>query len=194
MPTDTQVAPEPRSAIAPPGRTIYLSEAIAQARHAAEALATAYPDLADDEVAWIDTLDGVTDAIDVADRLIRRSMARARLAEAAKAEQADIAARATRFAAQAEATRNAALAILSAALPPDGKGRIRLERPSYTASVRTAPPKVLVTDEHALPPTMTRQPPPEPDKAAIKAALTAGKNVPGAILSNGTPYLEVRTR
>jgi hypothetical protein len=57
--------------------------------------------------------------------------------------------------------------------------------PGGTWYLRDAPPRVIVTDESALPPEYIVQPPPRPDHAALRAALRAGREVPGAVLSNG---------
>jgi hypothetical protein len=57
--------------------------------------------------------------------------------------------------------------------------------PWGTWYLRDAPPRVIVTDESALPPEFLAQPPPRPDLAALRAALRAGRDVPGAILGNG---------
>ncbi len=195
QPLETVSLPELPDEPAPTPRRNPVAEAIAQARAAAEALAAEYPDLADDERAWLDTLDGITDAIDVADRFIRRSLARKRLADAATQEIADLQERKARFTRQAEAARNLALTIIAAAVAPDGKGRLRLERPSYTASLRTSPATVFVTDLSKLPETLLRPPAPrEPDKATIAKMLKDGAKIEGAELRPGAPYLEVRTR
>ena len=96
------------------------------------------------------------------------------------------------------------------------RGRIRLERPSFTAAVTQLPPSVVITDANALPERFVRRPPPEPDKAAIKAALVARDKalaeaakqgdeavaaamaahpeIPGATLSNGGQALRISTR
>jgi hypothetical protein len=67
----------------------------------------------------------------------------------------------------------------------------RLEGPTFTALVKPGQAKVLVTDEASLPPAFVRTKT-EPDKTAIKRELTRGGDVPGALLSNGDDYLEIR--
>lgn len=71
-------------------------------------------------------------------------------------------------------------------------GLKKLDAPDFTASVAAGRPKVLITDEAALPDdvcVLKR----EPSKAAI-AAWLAEKPCPGAELSNATPSLTVRAR
>lgn len=63
----------------------------------------------------------------------------------------------------------------------------KIEGPYLRISVRDNPPAVDVFDTEQLPSMFMRQPPPpaaEPDKAAIKEALKAGLDVPGARLSS----------
>jgi hypothetical protein len=52
---------------------------------------------------------------------------------------------------------------------------------------------VHVTDVDALPVIMRREKTViEPDKHALRAALEAGEEIPGAMLSNGMPVLTVK--
>ena len=61
----------------------------------------------------------------------------------------------------------------------------KIECPWFTISIKRNPPAVVIDDEHALPPEFIVQPEPpapRPDKAAIKDAIKAGRDVPGARL------------
>lgn len=61
----------------------------------------------------------------------------------------------------------------------------RVESPLMTVSIRKNPESVDVFDDRMVPVAFMRQPPPPdavPDKTAIKAALKAGKDVPGTKL------------
>lgn len=65
----------------------------------------------------------------------------------------------------------------------------RIESPHLRISVAKTPPSVDVFDAAQLPGEFMRQPevpPPAPDKAAIRDALKAGLDVPGARLVTGT--------
>lgn len=61
-----------------------------------------------------------------------------------------------------------------------------------TASVSDGRAAVVITDAAALPPSLLRTPPPQPDKAAIARLLRAGHAVPGAALGNAQPVLTIR--
>lgn len=54
-----------------------------------------------------------------------------------------------------------------------------------TLRMQANPQSVNITNEDELPKSMFRQPPPYPDKAAIKAALERGDEVPGAQMVRG---------
>lgn len=65
----------------------------------------------------------------------------------------------------------------------------QLKHAWFVLSVQKNPASVDVFDLAAIPGEFMRQPeppPPAPDKTAIKAALAAGRDVPGARLVNGT--------
>ena len=62
----------------------------------------------------------------------------------------------------------------------------------HTASIRAGSASVIVTDESAIPAEYMRQPPPQPDKAALARALKNGASIPGAVLRNGEPGLTIR--
>lgn len=67
-------------------------------------------------------------------------------------------------------------------------GTLRIETPSIRMMVRDNPESVQIDDETQIPPSFMVAPPPPalvPDKAALKAALKAGKDIPGARLARG---------
>lgn len=71
-------------------------------------------------------------------------------------------------------------------------GVSKLECPHFTITIKKNPPKIEVWDEKQIPAAYMRtpEPPPPPkavvDKAAIKAAIDAGTDVPGAKKVQGT--------
>lgn len=72
----------------------------------------------------------------------------------------------------------------------------KIECPLFKLTIKKNPPSVEVIDPLSLPAEFWRTPEPKPpvaapDKAAIKAALQDGKDVPGARLNQGT-RLEVK--
>lgn len=67
-----------------------------------------------------------------------------------------------------------------------------LKTPAATLSIKPSPPRVEIVDIKAIPAVFLKQPPPVPDKTAIKDALKAGESIPGTTLSNQPPSLSVR--
>lgn len=142
-----------------------------------------------DEQAFLDTLEGETDALDVADALIDKMQSDAALAEAIKAREADLAGRRKRIEGRADACK-ASLGILL-----DAIGQAKLERPMATISRRPGSLSVLITDEASIPSQLcTIKTITAPDKAAIRAQIEAGEAVPGAALVRGEPTVAVRVK
>lgn len=138
----------------------------------------------EDERAYLDTLDGETDVLDLLDDWIARSQHVAAL-EAATREQAQrLGERARRFAEQGRASRRAILLLLHAI------GERKLVRPGATLSVKSGSVSVEITDPAAVP-TQLRKPG-EPDKAAIRAQLEAGEDVPGCRIVTGEETISMR--
>jgi len=163
---------------------------ITQVEREIEALLAEYPELSEDETLRADMLEGETDAYALLGRIVNR-IREAETMEAAIAQRvADLEARKSREAARNQAMRSLAFRIMRAAKLP------KAVLPEATLSIRVTPPKVDIADltmliEQAPHLTRTRI---EPDKTAIKEALQAGAEVPGARLSNGVETLSVRTR
>lgn len=67
-----------------------------------------------------------------------------------------------------------------------------LKTPAATLSVRPAPPKVEVIEQTLIPALYWTRPDPVLDKKALRDALKAGEQIPGAMLSNSAPALSVR--
>lgn len=140
-----------------------------------------------DEVTFLDTLDGETDAADIADKLIAAMQEAEAMAEAVKAQEADLKARRARFEARGDAFRKQMLHLLDAA------GMKKMERPAATISRRAGLPSVQITDESAVPSQLCKTTI-TPDKAAIKAQLLAGETVPGAVIVTGDDGVTVRVK
>ena len=120
-------------------------------------------------------------------RFIREGREDEAMAAALDAMMKDMGERKARFKSRADRKRGIALSLMHAI------GERKIERPDFTASIRSVPPKVEIIDEAALPDVLckvTRS----PDKAAIKEALARGVQVPGAELGNGGESLTVRTK
>lgn len=148
-------------------------------------LLAAYPELAEDEAALVDTLDGETEALDVVRSLIRSGREDEATAEAVRTIRQDNMSREERFRNRADRKKQAALALMQAI------GVRKVEAPDFTASITANPPKVVILDEAALPRSLGTESW-SPDKRAIGAELIAGRDVPGAVLTNGGETLTRR--
>ena len=140
-----------------------------------------------DTETFMDTLDGVTDAADIADRMIADMLAAEAMGEAIRGEISDLTARRDRYDARKDAFRRQLLSLL------DATGEKKMERPRATISRRAGLPSVQITDEAAIPSQLCKTTV-APDKAAIKAQLLAGETVPGAQIVMGADGVTVRVR
>lgn len=151
-----------------------------------EELLRRFPSLAEDEQALLDTLDGESDFDRQVLAVLRSADNDAMLAAGIEARLDELQARKVRL---EERTQNKRAAILHAM---QAAGRKKVELPDATVSIRATPPSVIITDEAAVPPDYFTPQPPKLPKSAVKDALQGGKEVPGAMLSNGGASLSVR--
>lgn len=142
--------------------------------------------LADDERAYLDLLHGETNLYEWVSRLLDRIEEDEGIEAALAGQIADRTLRKNRAAERVKASRSAIQALLECAKLD------KLTLPEATVSVRTVPPKPLVTDEAAVPDQYCRIVR-KPDMAAIKAGLEAGA-VPGISFDNGGVSLTIRRK
>ena len=67
-----------------------------------------------------------------------------------------------------------------------------IETPAGTISRKAVPPTVLILEESAIPAEFWKPSDPKLDKKAVGDALKAGREVPGATMSNGSETISVR--
>ena len=70
----------------------------------------------------------------------------------------------------------------------------KIDCPHFALSIKSNPPSVEIFEPGLIPAEFMRQPEPPPaapDKTAIKEAIKAGREVPGAMLAQGT-RLDIR--
>lgn len=146
-----------------------------------------YPELAEDDALRADMIEGATEAKELLSQIVRRIGERQSLANAAAEYAKEISERKARMERAVEALRALAFKVMTAADLP------KMELPEATLSIRKGTPKVIVTDETALPSDCVKTTV-TPDKTAIKEKLSAGQTVPGAELSNGEPTLSIRVK
>lgn len=67
-----------------------------------------------------------------------------------------------------------------------------IETPAGTITRKKVPPAVLILEESAIPAEFWKPSDPKLDKKAVGDALKAGREVPGATMSNGSETIQVR--
>jgi hypothetical protein len=162
-----------------------IEQAMAVAQSLRQRLLQDDPDLAADEAALRDTLDGETDVYDLMRRLARFTLDAEAMAAAAKARAENLAARKQRYERRAQAARGALFGML------DAMGERRLDDAEFTATISAGRKQVVITDEAAIPDrfwetSRTLK------KADVNAAVKAGEDVPGAMQTNGLPTLTIK--
>ena len=140
-----------------------------------------------DDATLADTLEGETDLMEVVDALLEADAEARALADAVKQREAELAERRRRIEARSAAARRGMLELLNAS------GLLKIERPAGTVSRLKGRARVQITDEDAVPTQLCRVVK-HPDKGAIKKALEAGEDVPGAELVMGSDTVSVRVR
>lgn len=153
-----------------------------------EAIAAMLRDeLGDDERAYVDTLEGETDLFEWVRRLLDRieddEGNAVKLAEQIAAREL----RKSKAVGRISTNRKAIQALLECAKLD------KLVLPEATLSVRDVPPKIVVTDDAAVPDDLCRIKR-TPDMAAIKAEVEAGRSVSGVALGNGGTTLTIRRK
>lgn len=143
-----------------------------------------WPELTEEVQTLNDSLAGLDDFEEQCLAVLRDALRREAMAKGLGGLIEEMQARKRRLDEGAKFLRVAVLnAIQEAGVP-------RITAPDMTVSVGRAKPRVVITDEAALPDNLcqiTRT----PDKTAIAAALATG-DVPGAMLGNPAVFLSVR--
>lgn len=140
----------------------------------------------DDEQAFLDSLEGETDLIEAARRVVRWMLEQEAQAVAVAGLADTYAARSKVFTGRANQARSALVRLM------DEIGQKSLPLPEATLTAKATPPKVVGepdVDQLSVEFVKVER---KPDLAAIKAALQAGREVPGCSLSNGGRTLQVR--
>ena len=135
----------------------------------------------------LEILAGVFDLHDAILNEVRAALEDEDAASRLRGRMDEMEARLRRIERQAEGRRELALKALSEA------GLEHLEAPGLRIEVRRAPPLLVVSDESIIPDTYKVAQRARLDYHAIRDALKAGAEVPGAALEDTEPYLSVRT-
>lgn len=164
-----------------------LTAAMSALTEARQRLREIDPGMEDDWQLYQDCLDGESgDAMHIVERIIEASIEADTMADAAKLRKLDIAERQARFEKRRDTLRGVAQSVLEAL------NLRRLERPTYTASLRTMPAPLIV-DEQMLPEQWFRVKR-EPLRAEIRKELASGGEIDGALLGNASTGISIRTK
>ncbi len=140
-----------------------------------------------DEQALADTAEGLSDLHEMIAAIIRGALDDETSAAALNIRLNEMTDRLNRYLHRAEKRRELARDVM---LETDIK---KLQMPDFTASLRNAPPHVVVVDENLIPQAFWEQRP-HLRKSDLLAVLKDGVEVEGAALSNSGMSLSVRTR
>ena len=143
------------------------------------------PELADDEECLLDTLEGLTNTKEQIASLLRSALNEEALAKGLGDYLQKLTDRKSALDARAKKKRSIALHYMA------DLGMKNITEPDMTVTRKATPPSVIVSSEESIPDLYVRIKR-EPDKAAIRAALSLGKDVPGCSLSNGGETLQIK--
>lgn len=68
----------------------------------------------------------------------------------------------------------------------------KVETPAGTITRKAVPPAVLILEEASIPADYWKPQDPKLDRKAVADALKAGREIPGAIMSNGSETIQIR--
>jgi hypothetical protein len=163
------------------------AEAIAKLQALGEAIMAAPAPKSVKDAAW--TLAAESDSLKSAAQMTLS------LAIAADAAADEAAHRVAMAKAEAEAIKDLAAKARAALLEAmEETGMPSVSTKHHTASTGGAARSVIVTDLAAIPAEYLKQPPPEPDKQRMRAALLDGDVIPGAVLSNSATVLRITSK
>ena len=149
-------------------------------------LVEAFPDA--DEESLADTLEGLSNLPDMLAEVCRSMLDDQAMVSALRGRIGDMQERCGRIEARARKKRDLVCSVMERA---DLK---KVTEPDLTLSLRPARPPLSVVDEAAVPEAFWKPQPPKLDRQALIAALSAGREVPGAILGNAPMSVSVRTK
>ncbi len=151
-----------------------------------ERLEADFPDA--DEECLRDTLEGLTNLTDMLAEVLRSALEDQAFVTALRGRVGDMQARCGRIEARARKKRDLVCSVMERA---DVR---KLTEPDLTVSLRPSRAPLVVTDEEAIPEGYWKAQAPKLDRQGLLAALSAGRDVPGAILGNAPMTISVRTK
>ncbi len=151
-----------------------------------ERLEADFPDA--DEDTLRDTLEGLTTLTDMLAEVLRSCLEDQSLASVLKARMADMQDRLSRFEERARKKRALVTSIMEQA------GLKKLMEPDFTVSLRPSRPPLTIIDEEAIPGDFWRPQAAKLDRQGLISALSAGRDISGAVLGNPPMTISVRTK
>jgi len=149
-------------------------------------LQTEFPEA--DEETLRDTLEGLSSLPETLVAVLRSYIDDLTLAAALGVRIGDMQERLSRIELRADKKRELVTDVM------ERTGIKKLAEPDFTASLRTVPASVVVTDEGQIPIDYWKPQPPKLDRQGLSAALKSGAVIPGATLSNAEMTISVRTK
>jgi hypothetical protein len=165
-----------------------IADSVDHLRLEIEAMLREYPELAEDDVARLDTLDGVTDVREMLERLARNLDDTKGLQEGVHIRIDELSARESRFMARCEILRCLMFKLM------DGAQIKKIELAEATLSLRNSPPRLVgEADPQSLPDDLckiTRT----VSRTKVREAIESGHRIEGFQLSNAQPSLVVKVK
>lgn len=157
-------------------------------KHQIDNLLVQCPELADDEILRTDMIEGETDAFEFLRLVERKRQDACAMAGGIAGNIAELELRQARFERREQAMRDLHKKIMEAA------NLKKVELPEATLSLRNGSQKLIGESDPEMLPREFQKISYKEDRAAIKAALDAGRTLAGYSLSNGEPTIAIRTK
>ena len=159
-----------------------------QLRLQIENIRLVHPEIAEDNEAWLATLESQTDFNEILTTIVRRIDDTEALIIGTKERAHDLKARTDRMEQRVRTLRDLTFKIMQSADLP------RVELPEATLSLRAGQQRLVgEADPNELPDALVKISR-AVDRTAVKDALRAGQTVPGFELSNSQPSLSIRIK
>ncbi len=163
-----------------------LSRELIHHQYLRERLAADFPDA--DEECLRDTLEGLSNLTDMLAEVLRSALEDQAFVAALRSRIGDMQARLARIEERGRKKRDLVCSVMERA---DVR---KLTEPDLTVSLRPSRAPLVVTDEEAIPRDYWKAQAPKLDRQGLLLALSAGRDVPGALLGNAPMTISVRTK
>lgn len=145
-----------------------------------------YPEV--DEETLADTLEGLTSLMEKLSAIVRSQQDDNAFSKALRIRIEEMRERLKRLEIRVDKKRDLVATVMERA------GIKKLNEPDFTASLRSTPRPLVVSDEEEIPGTYWRAQPPKLDRKKLTDDLKNGNAIPGACLGNGGQTISVRVK